>query len=182
MTCPNCGATMPPQEIADGWCETCGKRLPAYLTPKVGPLTRQGDSPGQSVNKALAQARHEAAGILFTIAVLQLVCGTTALVMAPAVLGGPIPRDMVGWVIVEMVGITAVFATLGFLALKTPLPAAAIGLVLYLLLTLAAVVANPQMGLRGFYIKIIIISCWDGPSGPPVKPRNPRNPQNQNDV
>ena len=31
VTCPNCRAVLPPQEIADGWCESCGKRLPPFV-------------------------------------------------------------------------------------------------------------------------------------------------------
>jgi hypothetical protein len=30
-TCPNCKADLPPQEVIDGWCETCGKKLPAFV-------------------------------------------------------------------------------------------------------------------------------------------------------
>lgn len=30
-TCPVCNASLPPQEVIDGWCETCGKKLPLYI-------------------------------------------------------------------------------------------------------------------------------------------------------
>jgi hypothetical protein len=29
--CPACDALLQPQEITDGWCESCGKRLPAFV-------------------------------------------------------------------------------------------------------------------------------------------------------
>jgi hypothetical protein len=31
VDCPFCGANLPPGELAEGWCETCGKKLPASL-------------------------------------------------------------------------------------------------------------------------------------------------------
>ena len=30
-TCPNCDAVVSPEEAADGWCESCGKKLPAGI-------------------------------------------------------------------------------------------------------------------------------------------------------
>jgi hypothetical protein len=29
--CPSCGVHLPPGELAEGWCETCGKRIPAHV-------------------------------------------------------------------------------------------------------------------------------------------------------
>jgi hypothetical protein len=31
IVCPTCDATLPAEEIAEGWCETCGKRIPPYV-------------------------------------------------------------------------------------------------------------------------------------------------------
>src|SRR5437879_243282 len=28
-TCPNCNATLLPREVEDGWCDSCGKKLPS---------------------------------------------------------------------------------------------------------------------------------------------------------
>ena len=33
--CLHCGAEVPPSEMAEGWCESCGKRLPSWLTDKA---------------------------------------------------------------------------------------------------------------------------------------------------
>lgn len=30
VTCPFCNAVVPPEEVAEGWCENCGKRLPTF--------------------------------------------------------------------------------------------------------------------------------------------------------
>src|SRR5690348_5368403 len=35
-TCPHCDAILPPQELADGWCETCGKRIPSGIIAAAG--------------------------------------------------------------------------------------------------------------------------------------------------
>ena len=38
VSCPNCDTPLPPQELADGWGETCGKRIPPHVLKlaKVG--------------------------------------------------------------------------------------------------------------------------------------------------
>jgi hypothetical protein len=59
--------------------------------------------------------------------------------------------------ILECVGIAAVFAGLGWWALYQPLPAVVVGLILYVTLTLAGFVANPELALRGVGVKVFII-------------------------
>jgi hypothetical protein len=31
ISCPSCNAVLPEHEVADGWCESCGKKIPAYI-------------------------------------------------------------------------------------------------------------------------------------------------------
>jgi hypothetical protein len=33
VRCPSCNATVSQQEVSDGWCEGCGKRLPFSMRP-----------------------------------------------------------------------------------------------------------------------------------------------------
>jgi hypothetical protein len=33
--CPHCNATPPAREVAEGWCDTCGKRLPSNFAPWI---------------------------------------------------------------------------------------------------------------------------------------------------
>src|SRR5881392_2889026 len=40
-TCPNCGAALGPTDLSDGWCDTCGKKLPSGLTVQRPPTTRR---------------------------------------------------------------------------------------------------------------------------------------------
>jgi uncharacterized RDD family membrane protein YckC len=37
VVCPNCNATIPPHEVAAGWCEACGKKIPAYALGSFAP-------------------------------------------------------------------------------------------------------------------------------------------------
>jgi hypothetical protein len=43
MKCPFCSAVLRAREIDDGWCDTCGKKLPVRLT--AGPLIPGGMPP-----------------------------------------------------------------------------------------------------------------------------------------
>ncbi len=36
MNCLNCGVTIPTTEIAAGWCEACGKKIPIYAFKEAG--------------------------------------------------------------------------------------------------------------------------------------------------
>src|SRR5262249_14032739 len=57
--CPYCEARLPPEEVAAGWCETCGKKIPRFALsgsfgdpagaapPAAGP-DEQGPSQGQT--------------------------------------------------------------------------------------------------------------------------------------
>ena len=35
LRCPNCDAVIPAGEVAGGWCESCGKKLPPSLAPSL---------------------------------------------------------------------------------------------------------------------------------------------------
>ena len=43
--CPNCSAALLPSELAEGWCESCGKKLPASRTPERSRSERPGAMP-----------------------------------------------------------------------------------------------------------------------------------------
>src|SRR4051794_31317423 len=54
--CPSCGVDLPPSEVASGWCEACGKKVPAYIT--AGPTREEraaerspGDARGKSPSR-----------------------------------------------------------------------------------------------------------------------------------
>jgi hypothetical protein len=35
VPCPSCNAVIPPEEIAAGWCESCGKQIPKHIVAKA---------------------------------------------------------------------------------------------------------------------------------------------------
>ncbi len=39
--CPHCSASPSASEIADGWCDTCGKQLPSWISAKSGRRTSE---------------------------------------------------------------------------------------------------------------------------------------------
>lgn len=36
VVCPFCRVTIPPPEVAEGWCESCGKRIPQFALSEAG--------------------------------------------------------------------------------------------------------------------------------------------------
>jgi hypothetical protein len=34
LNCPFCSAALPPKELEEGWCDTCGKKLPSAMVPR----------------------------------------------------------------------------------------------------------------------------------------------------
>jgi hypothetical protein len=47
--CPHCNARPNESEIADGWCDTCGKRLPSWVASGSRPATAAtGSAPAAS--------------------------------------------------------------------------------------------------------------------------------------
>jgi hypothetical protein len=168
VTCLHCDTILSNQEKVDGWCETCGKKLPSAVTatapspwadlprPTRGPLDYP-DFRRPPASPARDKARKEAAGILFAIAALQLVCGFVLLVVASNEAQGQIPGELMALAVVEMLGIAAVFAGLGGWALHQPLPASVVGLILYIGLTLLTLAANPHLAGAGLAVKLIFI-------------------------
>jgi hypothetical protein len=53
LICPHCGAHPKQEEAADGWCETCGKKLPVALTVAAGRAQRHPE-PGRGKKLAAA--------------------------------------------------------------------------------------------------------------------------------
>jgi hypothetical protein len=115
-------------------------------------------APAAAPADPMAKARKEASGALFVIAFLQLVCVTALLVITPRLLGATVdPSGMalaLGWT----VGLGAVFAGLGVWARYRPLPAAAVGLGLYVLLTVAEVVSAPERVGKGVILRLILVA------------------------
>jgi hypothetical protein len=105
-----------------------------------------------------ARARKQVASTLFSLAGLQFVCGLGAVALVPNQLaGGPVPGAVVPVLAGVIVAIALGFAALGYWARSQPLPAAVVGLVLYGVLFVGDLLANPQMVMQGLVVKILII-------------------------
>jgi hypothetical protein len=110
------------------------------------------------VSAEAARARKQVASTLFSIAGLQFVCGLAAVTLIPEQLaGGPVAGPLAEIIAGVVVAIALVFAGLGYWAYFQPLPAAVVGLTLYVVLLLFDLLANPQMVMQGIIVKVLII-------------------------
>ena len=77
LNCPNCGVTVPGEEIAGGWCEACGKKIPPYALKEAGieislpGVTGRGETPEKLRRRRLRDGalRSEGQSVLFAICV-----------------------------------------------------------------------------------------------------------------
>jgi len=123
------------------------------------------DSPRSIVNDPLAQARREASVALFTIAAL-LVGFAVLLLVMPRLLGATVDvvqrlREL-GW----LLGLAIVFAATGVWARYSPLPAAVVGLVLYLLLAVLSLAVGLVLILLAVLLVKAIRTCVKARRGP----------------
>lgn len=179
IKCYHCGAENDAE--GPGSCAECGRRLPRAASfgiqsepgapepPPRRPLRpedrreREDRDPYASgparaeAREAEQAARKKASGVLFGVAILQAVCGTAMVLLAPNVLGVALEGPELVITIILHAAIIAAFAGLGWWALYQPLPAAIVGLVLYVLLIVSDIAVSPEMAMKGIVVKIIII-------------------------
>jgi hypothetical protein len=36
IKCPNCDIALPSQDLSDGWCDACGKKVPLFVYEQAG--------------------------------------------------------------------------------------------------------------------------------------------------
>jgi hypothetical protein len=113
---------------------------------------------------ALAKETKKAFGALLAVAILQVLFAVLILVLLQS--GGgrtPLTGNMdlaetpiLGLAIV-MFGIAAIFFGLAFWARRNPLPAAIVGLVVFVTVHLLDALADPTAIVRGILVKIVVI-------------------------
>jgi hypothetical protein len=83
VRCPNCEATIPPQEVAGGWCETCGKKIPPWAAA-------QAEGAGEPVGAVPPEATPARNGRSWSVLgfLLILLCTTVGAGIAIALAGG----------------------------------------------------------------------------------------------
>ena len=90
-TCPMCDANLFPSEIRDGWCESCGKRLPLSVMAGSGPA-KSSQSPYQ-------QKREGTNKITFGFILVLFICMTISITAAVLAWGsGPFAMAVGGGV------------------------------------------------------------------------------------
>ena len=65
-TCPYCHIALPPQEVANGWCETCGKKLPRAIVART-PV------PEQAKPKPAPKGSRKGTGLLILLGILYVI-------------------------------------------------------------------------------------------------------------
>jgi hypothetical protein len=131
-----------------GYCDGCGHKLPpASLARRRRLFSAAGSD--EAVEEERPRPARQAANLLFSVAVLQVVAGGLLLIVGPLVVPGKVTADFLPRVIGGSVLVMLLFAGLGWWALHQPFPASVAGIVLLLPLALLAAVLPPSLALCG---------------------------------
>jgi hypothetical protein len=158
--CPHCSA---PAASDSSFCTNCGKAMPAAAPagPRiVGEHEFASSAAGESLMiDELAKQTRRAYTALMAVAIIQVVF---TVILTGLAFSASTQAAMITGVILG--GIGALFFGLAFWARKSPLPAAIVGLVIYISLwaldaaqTIAA--GHPELISRGIIFKLIIVGC-----------------------
>ena len=156
--CPHCGGA---NGVGLAYCEHCGKALPGVSS---GPRLVEGATVAttatgrQLQSDELGKKARTAAGALLAVAILSTLGVFLVWAQVQEAIGDP----EVGGLAVTMIAAQAVMAGaywgLWFWARSNPLPAAIIGLAIFLaLMAVNAIAVGPETLIQGILIKAIII-------------------------
>ena len=163
VACPHCGAENP---AGGSFCERCGKALPAAIASQprfVEGADLAATQTGRSLQaEQLRVQSRKASGALLAVAILQTLGAIviTALVRS----GRPAPgleaaEDADATVLgVVLFGLAGVYWALWWWSRRNPLPAAIVGLVIFLTVWFIDAMFDPGQILRGILIRIIIVA------------------------
>ncbi len=176
-SCPHCGAAV---VVGGAFCESCGKALPqagaggprviaesAFATTSAG-VALQADE----LRKQLGRA----SGALVLAAVVQTIFGFVEYVILSQDRQIPVARMHAA--VAVIFGIAVIFWGLFIWSRKSPLPAAIVGLVLYvslwmldMIVALKNIQSHPNGLLNGIIIKVIVTAALIRAVGAGVKYR-----------
>lgn len=94
--------------------------------------------------------------MLFVIAFLQLVCMTAMTAVTPRLFGATVDPGRMALALGWTAGVGSLFAGLGVWARYRPLPAAAVGLGLFVLFAVADIVAAPERVGKGIILQLVL--------------------------
>ena len=150
IACPHCTAANPPDAR---FCESCGKALPASVAaqPRIVEDSQVASTTAGKALQAATLEKHSrrASSVLLVVAILQALFG--AFVLPPRMF------ETHPVVFATVFGIAAIFFGLFLWARRNPLPAAIVGLVLFVSLHLLEAVVRPESLRQGLIVKLIII-------------------------
>ncbi|MEX2213087.1 MAG: zinc ribbon domain-containing protein [Phycisphaeraceae bacterium] len=154
VQCPHCGGA----NLYDAaFCEACGKALPTGHGPRIVKDSELATtSAGRSVQQLeLAKTMKKAFGALLAVAIIQVI----ATVLISFAGNDPrVDKKALQTVLIVMGGIGAGFFVLAIWARSSPLPAAVVGLVVYVSLHLISGILDPTTLYQGLLIKIIVVA------------------------
>lgn len=151
--CPHCGAA---NQSHSSFCEACGKAMPstAHSTPRMVTDSMASTSAGrQLVSDELQKNLKKAKNALLAVAIIQTLFG----LLIFGVVKSRLPAGQAPVLLITLFGIAALFYGLYFWARRSPLPAAIVGLILFITLHLVDAIADPTQLARGLIMKIIIV-------------------------
>ena len=161
VDCPHCGD---PNGPGGRYCESCGLALPAAARVKMSVLSDDADPrtpPGRALQtRAQYGTARKAAWALLAVAALQLLTAAFFyFVVYPGVVRNGSPDDARGVLlaVATIAALGVVFLGLFAWALRSPLPAAIVGLVLFVTAILADAVADPRTLANGWLVRLIVI-------------------------
>jgi hypothetical protein len=103
LTCPNCNAVASTSEIASGWCDSCGKRIPSsYAAAATAPRRAARDALLASTTAKPARTRKPIVGTLIGMLLGVLVYGMLMI--------GPLHRT--GYILMVGVGFAILLAAI----------------------------------------------------------------------
>src|SRR5688500_4781106 len=151
--CPHCGVA---NESASSFCESCGKALPSaarsgprLVTDAAMPATAAGR---QLVSEELRKHLKKAKNALLTVAIIQMIFG---LIVFGAMKASGRGQGFPPIVFITVFGIGIIFFGLFLWARRSPLPAAIVGLTLFVTMHLVDALVDPTQLGRGMIMKII---------------------------
>jgi uncharacterized membrane protein len=161
MSCPHCAA---PNPVGGAFCQSCGQALPPSVVsgPRiVGAGGAATATAQQFVRGNLEKQMKKAFTALVIVAIMQTVFGPIQLMLEKSKLEKQNPGMEIqfeSWVYIMIFGIAALFWALAIWSRKSPLPAAIVGLVLFVSMHVFEAVVDPTSIGRGWLMKIIVVA------------------------
>ncbi len=142
-----------------GYCEACGKKLPpaSLANKRREPMLH--NQPGSLAPDPVAAPAQQASAWLFTAALVNLLgCGGLIVLGPLLVAREQLPAGFIPELMLVGVAILLALAGMGWWARRQPMPAAVIGLIVYLGLAVVEALLLPGLALLGLPVNFVLIA------------------------